>query len=55
MSKATGKKKPQTAVKSADLPIGHAIGSGVLPTQAIRALISGGAVKLVDPPAADQI
>ena len=55
MSKATGKKKPQTAVKSADLALGHAIGSGVLPTQEIRALISGGAVKLVEPLAADQI
>lgn len=47
MRKAQTKKKAVPAVPSA--PLGVAVTDGILPAQAIRALISAGAVKLAEP------
>lgn len=43
------------ASKAPGRAIGHAIGTGILPAQAIRALISGGAVRLAEPAADGQL
>ena len=49
MAKAALKKAaPSTGIEP-DGPVGIAVEHGILPTQAIRALISGGAIKLAEP------
>ncbi len=45
----TAVKKAKTASIEPDGPIGVAVEHGILPAQAIRALISGGALKLAEP------
>ncbi len=52
---ASAKHAPAARSGPADRIIGQAIGSGILPIQAIRALISGGAVRLAEPLAEGQI
>lgn len=55
MAKKLAPKPRARADQTDDRVIGQAIGSGILPIQAIRALISGGAVSLAEPLAEGQI
>ena len=49
------KKKPTKAKLSRSRPLGVAVADGILPAQAIRALVSGGALKLAEPMAEGQL
>ena len=49
-------KKPAPKAKSKrSRPLGVAVTDGILPAQAIRALVSGGALKLAEPMADGQL
>ena len=49
------KKKAPKSKSARSRPLGVAVADGILPAQAIRALVSGGALKLAEPLAEGQL